>query len=216
MSYFSRVRISYEGDDAVTPEALLVVAKSHIEQCGFHTDVLTALREGLTAGEAEFSDLESQALTDLFRVLSKRFPAVTFWVSGMGEDARDVWTREFLGGNQLAAIGEEHRELYDSVVRQATSNAVHHGFLKPRTGYVLPGEIGMRTAEGNRRVREALAAYITGVGPLAQAAGLASFHQRLAAFQDSSVRTARKRDYESFFGWANPTHFDAAGEVIRT
>jgi hypothetical protein len=97
VSYFSRVRIGYDGD--VTPEALLEVAKSHIEQCDYHPDVLTALREGFgPKGQTEFSDLESVSLTDLFRVLSRRFPAVTFWVWGMGEDARDVWTREFLGG----------------------------------------------------------------------------------------------------------------------
>lgn len=117
--------------------------------------------------------------------------------------------------NQLAAIGEEHRELYDSAVRQAMSNAVHHGFLKPRPDYMLADKFGMRTAEGNRRVRDALAGYIAGAASAAEATGLGTFHQRLAAFQDGSVRTARKRDYDSFFGWANPAHFDEAGNVIR-
>lgn len=116
--------------------------------------------------------------------------------------------------NQLAAVGEQHRELYDSVVRQAMSNAVFQGFLRPLPGYVLPDEFGMKTADGNRRVREALATYIAGAWPAARGAGLTTFHQRLAAFQDSAVRTVRKRDYESFFGWANPDDFDEAGKVI--
>jgi hypothetical protein len=98
MCHFSQVRISFEGDEAVTPDVLTEAAKSHIEQEGYHTDVLTALRQGLSSGEAEISDLRSGAITDLFRFLSKRFPAVTFWVWGMGEEPTDVWTRELKGG----------------------------------------------------------------------------------------------------------------------
>ena len=100
MSYYTHVRIEFEGGgDAVSIDAILDVAWPHIEDCGFNVEhVLADLAKGLRAGRTEFSDLRSADLTDLFRVLSRRFPAVTFRVWAIGEESRDIWTREFLGG----------------------------------------------------------------------------------------------------------------------
>jgi hypothetical protein len=87
------------GDDAASPDALLAVARPHIERCNLHVEHVSAdLAKGLRDGQTEFSDLRSSDLTGLFRVLSRRFPAVTFRVWGIGEESWDIWTREFLGG----------------------------------------------------------------------------------------------------------------------
>src|SRR5262245_421239 len=91
MSFYTHVQIEYEGDEAATLDALLAVARQHIERCGYHVEHVSAdLEKGLRSGKTEFSDLRSSDLTDLFRVLSRQFPAVTFHVWGIGEEWWDV------------------------------------------------------------------------------------------------------------------------------
>ena len=114
---------------------------------------------------------------------------------------------------RLEAIGEEHKELYDSDVREAMDDAVFYGFIKPRPGYALPDAYAMFSADGNRLVREALEEYITAARALAPTVGVNTFHERLAAFQDLKVRTAHTNDYNDFFGWSDPKQFDSAGNV---
>lgn len=65
----------------------------------------------------------------------------------------------------------------------------------------------------NRLIKAALKAYIEGARSNAQALGLDSFHERLAAFQNLAVRTEQKNDYDDFFGWMNPNLLDEAGNV---
>jgi len=116
---------------------------------------------------------------------------------------------------RLEAIGDRDESLYDTVVRQKVGNAVFFGFVKPWPGFVLPDDYDM-PAEENRAIKAALGAYIEGARALAPAAGLDTFHKRLAAFQNSAVRTAgQKNDFDDFFGWSNPELFDEAGNVTR-
>src|SRR5262249_12243174 len=112
-------------------------------------------------------------------------------------------------------IGDRDESLYDAVVREKMGNAVFFGFVKPRPDFVLPDDYGMPEEE-NRAIRVALGAYIKGARTLAPTAGLNTFHKRLAAFQNSAVRTAGgKNDYEGLFGWSNPELFEEAGNVPR-
>ena len=114
---------------------------------------------------------------------------------------------------RLEAIGDRDESLFDTVVRERMGDAVFFGFIKPRLGFVLPDDYGM-PEEANRAIKAALGAYIEAARALAPAAGLDTFHKRLAAFQNAEVRTAEhKNDFDDFFGWSNPQLFDEAGNV---
>jgi hypothetical protein len=117
--------------------------------------------------------------------------------------------------HRLEAVGDAHGELFDSDVREAMDDAVHYGFIKPKPGYTLPAEFAMFTPEGDRAVCEVLAWFLPVAREAAERAGLDTFHKRLGAFQKLEVRTARQKDYNAFFGWADPKQFDEAGNVIR-
>jgi hypothetical protein len=116
----------------------------------------------------------------------------------------------------LAAVEKEHRELSDTEVEEQTTDAVHHGFLIPTEGYELPEEFGMYSPEGDRAVRAALAAFLPAARAAAEAEGLTTFHQRLAAFQSFGVEVGPDWVcYNDFFRYANPERYDAAGNVIQ-
>ncbi|HVK13452.1 MAG TPA: hypothetical protein VM597_32165 [Gemmataceae bacterium] len=118
--------------------------------------------------------------------------------------------------SRLLAVGEGHRELYDTTVRYRLDDAVHHGFLIPTPGYQLPDHFALYSAEGNVAVREALATCLPAARAAAEAGGLDTFHKRLAAFQNLAVRVGPKRNcYNDFFGYADPRRYDAAGNPIK-
>jgi hypothetical protein len=116
---------------------------------------------------------------------------------------------------RLEAVGDAHGELFDSDFREAMDAAVFYGFIKPKAGYALPETFALFTPEGDRKVREVLAWFLPAARQAAERTGLDTFHKRLWAFQNLEVRTARKNDYNDFFGWSNPELFDEAGNVIR-
>ena len=58
--------------------------------------------------------------------------------------------------HRLEAVGDGHPELSDSDVREAMSQAVFAGFIRPQPGYMLPDSFEMFTPEGDRRVRDVL------------------------------------------------------------
>jgi hypothetical protein len=99
VSYYTHVRIAFWGDKAATPDALLEAARPHLERRGYHVEhVSEDLAKGLREGRTELNDLRSGDVTDLFLVLSRRFPAATFRVWAIGEEPWDIWTRELSGG----------------------------------------------------------------------------------------------------------------------
>lgn len=119
--------------------------------------------------------------------------------------------------DQLEAVGTSHEELFDSDVRQKLGNAVMDGFVRARIDYQLPSEFGLKDRSANRSVREALQRFLDDAKREAIAAGLVTFHERLAAIQNRSVRSTRlRRDYEEFFGHSRPEFFDSDGTVVRT
>ena len=117
--------------------------------------------------------------------------------------------------NRLEAVGEHDESLFDTVVREQMGLAVFLGFIKPEPSFVLPDDYGM-SEEDNHEIKAALATYIEGAQALAPQLGIDTFHKRLAALQNSAVRTAeQKNDFDDFFGWSNPELFDEDGNVTR-
>jgi hypothetical protein len=112
---------------------------------------------------------------------------------------------------RLELVGDQHEELYDSEVREALDRAVGDGFLMPDATFVLPTEFGMYSAEANRLVCDALASFLVSARAIVASGNLQTFHQRLSAFQNENLYTARRSDYNSFFGWANPKDYDESG-----
>lgn len=116
---------------------------------------------------------------------------------------------------RLEEIGEEHHELFDSDVRQVMGNALVDDLARQKPGYVLPATFGMYSDEADEKVRAAIQSFLDAAKPLAEQQELRTFHQRLAAIQNSAVRTDEGNDFDEFFGTSNPTFFNEAGEVIR-
>jgi hypothetical protein len=116
----------------------------------------------------------------------------------------------------LERIGQSHEELYDSEVREQMGNAVMAAFVRQTPGYVFPDQFGMFSEAANAEVRKALASYVDRAIALAAQAMLRTFHDRLRAFQDRSVRTssAVPVDYEDLFGHTPPEWYDDGGNVL--
>jgi hypothetical protein len=117
--------------------------------------------------------------------------------------------------HRLESLDDAYPELGDSEVRHAMGHAVIDGFIRPKPGYVLPATFGLRRPGGDQRVREVLAWFLPAANQCAQQCGLTTFHQRLAAFQNGAVRTARTYDTEDYFGWLEPSSYDETGQVRR-
>jgi hypothetical protein len=113
--------------------------------------------------------------------------------------------------NRLERVGEAHPEIFDTDVREAMGGAVFDGFVRPRTGFLLPDDFAMFSPEGNLAVREALAEFIESANLDAAGTGLSGFNARLAAFQDGKVVSRGGNYYDDFFGWADPDQFDRDG-----
>ncbi len=103
--------------------------------------------------------------------------------------------------DDLAAIGEQHDEIYDTDVKEQMAEAVWDGFIAPKSGYVLPDEFGMFSAEGNSAVKAALAKYIKSANETAAERGLRTSKERLDVFQDIEVAlSVDGQTYDEFFG----------------
>ena len=117
---------------------------------------------------------------------------------------------------RLEAISNEHKELFDSEVRERMGLAVFHGFVKPMHDFQLADDFGMFSSNANAQVRSALAEYLEKGNALAANLRLSTFHQRLAAFQNDAVRTPGQvwNDFDEFFGTTDPDWYDHEGNVI--
>jgi hypothetical protein len=115
--------------------------------------------------------------------------------------------------DRLDAIAEQHGEVSDTAVRDAISDAVFDGFLRPVSAFVLPDRYPMFSDEGDLLVKRALAEFLQAANHSAAEAGLSTFHQRLSALQDVDVRSAGGSYYDDYLGWADPEDYDASGAV---
>jgi len=115
--------------------------------------------------------------------------------------------------DRLDAIAEQHGEVSDTAVRDAISDAVFDGFLRPVSAFTLPDRYAMFSDEGDLLVKLALAEFIPAANHSAGEAGLSTFHERLSALQDNDVRSAGGSYYDDYLGWADPEDYDASGAV---
>jgi hypothetical protein len=119
--------------------------------------------------------------------------------------------------NALSEIGKDHPELYDSEVRERMGEVIMQAFVRAIPGYVVPDTFGLYSADANAKVRVAIDRYVSHANATAAQQTLTRFHDRLAAFQDTSVQTSIPgHDYEEFFGHTPPEFYDEVGNVLRT
>lgn len=117
---------------------------------------------------------------------------------------------------RLERLGEDHGELYDSETREQIGGIVMDGFVCRTPGFKMPERLGMLSEDADLELRRALDEYIQGADKLADEIGLSSFHARLAAFQNRTVRTNPAIDvgYEELFGHTPPEWYDETGSVL--
>jgi hypothetical protein len=113
--------------------------------------------------------------------------------------------------DRLDAIAEQHGEVGDTAVREAISEAVFDGFLRPVSTFVLPYRYAMFSEEGDLLVKWALAEFLPPANHGAAEAGLSTPHEQLSALQDDDVRSAGGSYFDDYLGWANPEDYDAWG-----
>ena len=115
--------------------------------------------------------------------------------------------------DRLDAIAERHGEVGDTAVRDAMSDAVFDGFLRPVFAFALPDRYAMFSEEGDLLVKRALAEFLPAANYSAAEAELSTFHERLSAIQDVDVRSAGGSYFDDYLGWADPEDYDASGAV---
>lgn len=130
------------------------------------------------------------------------------------ERTMDELLRELL--EQLEEIGHFDQSLFDSAVRQSLGDAVFEGFALMIPDYVPPASFGMTNAEAETQVRRAIQNYLGSVRSMAAERGLRTFHARLAAIQNRSIKTDENRDFEDYLGYTDPACFDEKGDLIRS
>jgi hypothetical protein len=80
---------------------------------------------------------------------------------------------------RLVQIEREHRELTDTMTREALWASLRDGFVKPEPAFVRPGRAWMYSRAGEIAVRSALSRFIESARRLADAAGIAELPARL-------------------------------------
>ena len=88
---------------------------------------------------------------------------------------------------QLDEIGQAHEELFDTECSDRMRAAVMAGYVRRSQDFTMPDEFGLHTAKANESVKSVLTEYIAAANQGVSELGLSQFHERLAAFQNSSV-----------------------------
>jgi len=101
----------------------------------------------------------------------------------------------------LDRVQDEHREVCDTVVRDILRRVITEAFILPQPRFVMPTAFGLYSAVGNAKVQAALENFLS--HPDVQSAFVSlTPEQRLAAFEDISVRSDSGFTYDSFFSHA--------------
>ena len=112
MSYYTRLELQWDDADytlgTLTPEMVCAAAEDFVTQSGWSRAVLDDLRvsaAGKGLGNWGYNDVYAEALIEMLQDISRAFPAVTFFVRGIGEDMLDTWIRDFRSGEVVAQFG---------------------------------------------------------------------------------------------------------------
>lgn len=103
----------------------------------------------------------------------------------------------------LDAIFQAHEELGDTDVREKMYDAIHKGFIKPRSGYTLPAKFGMFSEQADHLVHAAIQKFLTHPEVVAASRSLKTPQARLAAFQDYDVESPEGATSFDYFGYSN-------------
>jgi hypothetical protein len=101
----------------------------------------------------------------------------------------------------LDQIFDRHDEVGDTDVRERMFVAILNGFIKPVKGYKLPAKLGMFSDEGNALVRSVLQEFLAHPEIVVARKRLKSPEDRLNAFQDNDVETAKGTNISEYFGY---------------
>jgi hypothetical protein len=101
----------------------------------------------------------------------------------------------------LDGVQDDHGEVCDTVVRDVMRRVITEAFVLSQPGFVMPTAFGLYSADGNAEVRLALEHFLSHPDVQTARASLTP-EQRLAAFEDITVRSDRGHTYDCFFSHA--------------
>jgi hypothetical protein len=104
MSYYSWVNLQYPDFAEINISELTEGLKAHLDQSRIHHDVVADVSTLFSEKEAEFK-LYGNVIDDILVWISAQRPSIAFGVQGRGEELRDVWVREYLGGQVTYSEG---------------------------------------------------------------------------------------------------------------
>ncbi len=100
-------------------------------------------------------------------------------------------------------IEADHGEVYETDVREAIGLCLRNTLFSPKPGYQIPRNFEMVTDKGNALVRAALERFLKHPDAVALAESALSPAERLAAFEDRSVRSSRGNSLNETIGLLN-------------
>lgn len=103
MSFATYLEVQYV-DGQIDVNAIEEELTELLNEDGIHLDVLNDLRAAFEGEETMFN-VAASYLSYLVERIASLQPAVSFHARGRGEELRDVWVREFEGGEAVFSEG---------------------------------------------------------------------------------------------------------------
>lgn len=112
MSFYTRLELQWDDADyslgTLTPELVSAAAANFVARNDWGSEVLSDLLAS-AAGEGlerqGYNRIETEALVEMLREISREFPTVTFHGRGIGEDMFDTWMRTIRAGEVAWQFG---------------------------------------------------------------------------------------------------------------
>jgi len=104
MSFHTDVWVQPLGGDLLTLNDLRSDLIAYLDESRLSHDVFTNLVSACTEGRGYIA-LDSWSVLALFGVVARLKPDIDFAVKGAGEEMRDIWVREFIGGQVGFQVG---------------------------------------------------------------------------------------------------------------
>lgn len=102
MSFHTRIWVHPFDGEAINVASVRPALATYLDESGIHHDTLKSLDAACASAEPSFVPtlffLNSHFLITLFEYMAQQLPYASFAVQGIGEEARDIWGREFSAG----------------------------------------------------------------------------------------------------------------------
>lgn len=109
MSFHTRIWVHPFDGEPINVASVRPALAAFLDESGIHHDTLKSLdavcASALPLSEPTLFFLNSYFLISLFEYLAQQLPHASFAVQGIGEEARDIWVREFSGGTAQFEAG---------------------------------------------------------------------------------------------------------------